>query len=157
MGGVSDKKFLRYTITEEKESKHTVEILEVGQLDSLAHPQNIGGSAETIDHHPNISGVQCRDPGGCITGTLNGMLNVGPCGDDGAHNHESKGEQGKTGDGATEPEHLTVGNEDNRQVLENGVYRNRKKLEGLGASVDHADQKQGDGKPYIKNKNKKQR
>lgn len=67
------------------------------------------------------------------------MLDVGPCGDDGAQNHESKREQGEAGDRTPEPQYLAVSNEDNGQVLEDSVHRDGEVLKRLGAGIDHAD------------------
>ena len=75
------------------------------------------------------------------------MLNVGPGGNDGADNHQTEREQGHSSHGAAEPQDLTVGDEDDGQVLENGVHGDRKKLEGLGAGIDHANEEESDREP----------
>lgn len=36
----------------------TVKVLEVGQLDALPHAQDVGSSAEAVEHHPEIASVQ---------------------------------------------------------------------------------------------------
>jgi hypothetical protein len=38
----------------------TIEILEVGQLNALPHAQNVGGSAEAVEHHPEVTSMQSR-------------------------------------------------------------------------------------------------
>lgn len=76
------------------------------------------------------------------------MLNVGPRGNDGAENHQTEGEEGHVGDGATKPEDLTVGDQNDGQVLEDGIDGDGQELEGLGAGVDHADQQKGNREPY---------
>lgn len=75
------------------------------------------------------------------------MLNVGPSRNDGAEDHQSEGEQGHGGDGAAEPEHLTVGDQDDGQVLEDGVDGNREVFERPGTGVDHADEEESNGEP----------
>lgn len=76
------------------------------------------------------------------------MFDVGPGCNDGAQNHQSKGEQGKTSDRATKPQHLSVRDENDCQILEDGVHRDRQELESLGTRVDHANQQQRNRKPY---------
>jgi hypothetical protein len=66
------------------------------------------------------------------------MFDVGPRGNDRAQNHKSEGKQSEASNGPTEPEHLSVGDEDDRQILENGVYRDREKLKRFGARIDHS-------------------
>lgn len=77
------------------------------------------------------------------------MLNVGPCGNDRTEYHESKGEQGKAGNGTTKPEDLPVGNKDDGKVLEDGVYWNREELKRFRARVDHSNKKQTDREPLL--------
>lgn len=129
----------------------TVKILEVGQLDALAHAQDIGGGAEAVEHHPEIAGIQGRNGiGGRLRGLCSGgksMLDVCPGRYDGAEDHQAKREQGHGCDGASEPEHLAVGNYDDGEILENGIHRNGEELDGPGTRVDHADEEEGDGEP----------
>lgn len=72
----------------------TIKVLEVGQLDSLAHAQHVAGAAETIEEHPHVAGVQSRDLVGSfgtrMAKVLKGVLNVCPCSNDRAHNHQAK-------------------------------------------------------------------
>lgn len=75
------------------------------------------------------------------------MLDVCPGSNDRTQHHETEGEQGETRNRAAEPENLTICDEDDGQVLENGVHGYRKELQSLGASVDHADEKEGDREP----------
>lgn len=77
------------------------------------------------------------------------MFDVGPGGDNRTKHHQAKREKRKTGHRATEPQHFSVGNEDDGQVLENGVDRDRQELERLRTGVNHTDQEQSDRKPYI--------
>ncbi len=132
----------------------TVKVLEVGQLNTLAHAKHVGRGAEAIDHHPDVASIESGDLAAGITAALNGMLDVGPGGDDGAENHQAEGEEGHVGDRATEPEDLTIGDQNDGQVLEDGVDGDGEELEGLGAGVDHADQQKRNGEPYPRrNKN----
>ena len=132
----------------EKKGEHTVKVLEVGQLDPLAHSQNVRGCAETVDQHPDVPSVQSRDPSSSIR-ILKRMFDISPRGDDGAEHHQTKGEKRKTRHRATEPQHFSVCNEDDSQVFENGVDGDREELKRLGASVDHTNQKQSNREPYI--------
>lgn len=132
----------------EKKGEHTVKVLEVGQLDPLAHSQDVRRCAETVDQHPDVPRVQSRDPSGSIR-ILKRMFYIGPCGDDGAEHHQTKGEKGKTRHRTTEPQHLSVRNEDDSQVLEDGVNGDREELKRLGTGVDHTNQKQSNREPYI--------
>jgi len=130
----------------------TVEVLEVGQLYPLSHAQDVGCSAEAVKHHPKISGIQRRDSAGSLAGSFSkacqGMLNIRPCCNDGAEDHQPKGEQGHRCDGSTEPEHLTICNEYNCKIFENGVHRNRKKLQRFCARVDHTNKEERNWKPW---------
>jgi len=81
--------------------------------------------------------------------SFNGSLDVRPRSNDGAEHHQTKREQGHGRDASTEPEDLSVGNDDDGQVLEDGVHGNREELERLGARVDHSDEEQRDGEPCI--------
>lgn len=122
------------------EGPHTVKVLEVGQLDPLAHAKDVGRRAETVDQHPNVSGIERGDLGGSISAALHGMLDIGPRGDERTEDHETEREKGESRDGATEPQDFSIGNQDDGQVLEDGVHRNGEILKRLGAGVDHANQ-----------------
>lgn len=130
----------------------TVKILEVGQLNALLHAQNVGGSAEAVEHHPQVSGVQGRHG---IDSGLSGLahagqsvLDIGPGGNDGAEDHQAEGEESHWCDSAAEPEHLAICDQNDCQVLEDGVDGDREELEGPRAGVDHADEEEGDGEPW---------
>lgn len=125
----------------------TIKVLEVGQLDALAHAEHVGRCAQAVDHHPDVASVESGNLAAGITAALNGMLDVGPGGDDGAENHQAEGEKGHVGDRATEPEDLTIGDQNDGQILEDSVDGDGEELEGLGAGVDHADQQKGNGEP----------
>lgn len=47
----------------------------------------------------------------------------------------------------TEPNHLSVRDEDDREVLEDGVNGDREELEGFRAGVDDRDEEEGYGEP----------
>lgn len=125
----------------------TVEILEVGQLYALAHAQHVRRGAQAVDQHPDVAGVQSGDLAGGVTAALNGVLDISPSGDERAENHQAEGEEGQVGDRATKPEDLSVGNQDDGQVLEDRVDGDGEELKSLGSGVDHADQEQRDGEP----------
>ena len=78
------------------------------------------------------------------------MLDVSPRCNDRARNHQSEGEECHGGNGTPKPENLSICDQDSRQILEDGINGNGKVLQGLGAGVDHADKKEGDGKPYTR-------
>lgn len=75
------------------------------------------------------------------------MLNIGPGGNDGGKNHQTEGEQRHRRNGATEPEHLTIRDDDDGQVLEDSVDGDRKVLESLSRRVDHTDENERDREP----------
>jgi len=75
-------------------------------------------------------------------------LDIGPGGDDGGEDHEAEGDKGHGGDGPAEPEDFAVGDQDNGEVLEDGVDGDGEELQGFGAGVDHADEEEGDGEPW---------
>lgn len=54
--------------------------------------------------------------------------------------HECKAEEHHWGDFAPEPQYLTIGNQDNGQILEDGIERDAQVLQALASSVDHGDQ-----------------
>lgn len=35
----------------------TVKVLEVGQLDALAHAEHVGRGAQAVDHHPDVTSI----------------------------------------------------------------------------------------------------
>lgn len=130
----------------------TVEILEVGQLDSLPHAQHVRGRAKAIEQHPQIASIQSRYGVGGFRADLpnatQSVLDICPSGDDGADYHQSEGEESHGRDGAAKPEDLAICNQNDGQVLEDGVYWNGEELEGFGAGVDHANEEERDGEPY---------
>jgi hypothetical protein len=75
------------------------------------------------------------------------VLDVGPRGDDGAEDHEAEGEERHGGHRAAEPEHLAVGDQDDGQVLKDGVDGDGQEFQRPGAGVDHADEEERDGEP----------
>jgi hypothetical protein len=46
----------------------TVKVLEVCELDALAHSEDIGCRAEAVDQHPDIARVERCDLVGCVAG-----------------------------------------------------------------------------------------
>jgi len=47
-------------------SELTIKVLEVGQLDALAHAKHIGRGTEAVNQHPDVSGVESRDSIVCV-------------------------------------------------------------------------------------------
>lgn len=78
------------------------------------------------------------------------MLNVGPGGDDATHDHEAEGEQSHRSDRPAEPQDLAVRDQDDGQVLEDGIDGNGEELQRLAACVDHANEAQRDGEPLAR-------
>jgi hypothetical protein len=118
----------------------TIKVFEVGELDSLAHSQNIGGTAETVHQHPDVTGVQGGKSncslGGVMAVVSNGSGDISPGGNDGGKNHQSEREEGHPTDGSSEPQDFTISNQDDGQVLEDGVDWNRQVLQTRGAVSD---------------------
>ena len=79
---------------------------------------------------------------------LQSVLNVRPCRDHRTQYHQAEAQQLHTRHAASEPEDLAVCDEDDGQVLEDGVYRDGEELESFGRGVDHANEEQRDGKPF---------
>ena len=133
------------------QNKLTVKVLEVGELDALAHAQNISSRAQAVEHHPEVSGVQGRHGLSgllrSVTHARQSVLNVSPSRNNRTQHHQSEREESHWCDCATEPKNLSVCDQDDGQVLENGVDGNRKVLERPGTGVDHADEQDGDGEP----------
>ena len=77
------------------------------------------------------------------------MLDVGPGGNDGAEDHQAKREQRHARHAPAEPEDLAVRNQDDGQVLEDGIDGDGEVLQRLGAGVDHADEQQRNGEPWL--------
>lgn len=76
------------------------------------------------------------------------MLNIGPSSNNRTGDHQSEREQSQTGDSrTTKPEDLSVGDQDDGQVLEDGVDGNREKLQSLGTGEDHADKEKSNREP----------
>jgi hypothetical protein len=132
-----------------KKELRTVKVLEVCQLDALAHAEDVAGAAEAVQGHPDVTRVQGGDlvAGGRAGVAGESVLDICPCSDEGREDHETEGEEGGSGDAAAEPQNLTVGDQDDGQVLENGVDGNGEVLQRLGRRVDHADEEKGDGEP----------
>ena len=130
----------------------TIEVLEVGQLDAFPHAQNVGSSADAIEHHPQVSGIErgngVRGRICSISNPSQRMLNIRPGRNDRAGNHQSEGKEGHWRDGTSEPQNLSICDQDDCEILEYSVNRDREELKRLGAGVNHADEKEGDGKPY---------
>jgi len=129
----------------------TVVVLEVHLLDNLAHAQHIGRGANNVHAHPGVAGVQGGESSRGLgrVSAVDGGLDISPGGNDGAEHHQSEGQQGEGRHAAAEPEDLAVCNDDDGQVLEDGVDGDGEELEGLGAGVDHADEEQRDGEPWV--------
>lgn len=75
------------------------------------------------------------------------MLDVCPSRDDRTQDHESEGEKGHWCDRAAEPKNLAVCDQDNRQILEDGVDGNRQKFESFCTGIDHSDEEYGYWEP----------
>ena len=75
------------------------------------------------------------------------MLNVCPSCNNGAEDHQTEREERHGGDGTAKPEHLTICDQDNGQILEDGVDRNREEFERPSTCVNHTDEEESDGKP----------
>lgn len=54
---------------------------------------------------------------------LESMLNVRPSGDDGAENHEPKREERHSRDRSPKPQNLSVSDQDDCEIFEDGVNR----------------------------------
>ena len=121
----------------------TVPVSEVHPLDNLAHGQEVRRRADDVEAHPRIPSIERRQRGRRVQRlakvAVDGALDVGPGGNDGAEHHEAEGEECQRRDAAAEPQNLAVGDGDDGQVLEYGVDGHRQELERLGARVDHAD------------------
>lgn len=84
-----------------------------------------------------------------MTEILQSVLNICPSCNNRAEDHQAKREKGHARNRSTKPEHLAVGDQDDRQVLENGIDRDGEKLKRLCAGVNHHNEGQGYGKPCI--------
>lgn len=116
--------------------ERTVKVLEICQLYALAHAEHIACCAKAVYHHPYVACIQGRHGGGCFSGLcgtvrLEGVLDVGPCSDDGGEHHEAEGEQTHAGYSPSEPEHFTVSNQNNGEVFKDCIDGDREELEGL--------------------------
>ena len=78
---------------------------------------------------------------------LQSVLNICPGCDHRAKYHEAEGEKRHAGNGATEPEDFTIGDQNDCQVLEDGIDRDREKLESFGTGINHNDESERHGKP----------
>lgn len=120
----------------------TIEILEVRQLNPLPHSQHERRRAQTIDTHPHIPRMQRLQLITCdrtIPIATKSMLNIGPSRDHTRQNHQPKREQSHPGDRAAKPKDLTVCDEDDGHVFEDGVDWNGEVLDRFGTGVDHRD------------------
>lgn len=142
---------------EEVVVEHSIPILKVHLLDDLAHAQEVRSSEEDVQAHPGVTSVQRGHLVSSIgVGTAEGaattvaskcVLDISPGSNDRAENHESEGEEGRWSDAAAKPENLSICDNDDGQVLEDGVNWDRQELKSLGAGVDHSDKKKGDWEP----------
>lgn len=96
---------------------------------------HVSSRSEAVDEHPHVADIEAADHAlqgdlraGC--GVQNGRAgrqpgegggDVRPGGNDGRTNHERKGDEGEAGDVSAEPEDLAVGNQDDREVLEDAA------------------------------------
>lgn len=132
--------------------KLTVKVLKVGKLNALPHAENVGSTAEAVEQHPDVASVQSGNfvaglaAGGAIV-ARDSVLDIGPGSNERGEDHKTKGEKGHATDAAAEPKDLAVCDQDDCQVLEDGVDRDGQELESLGTSVDHANEEEGDGEP----------
>ena len=76
------------------------------------------------------------------------MLDVCPSRDDGTQDHESEGEKSHGCDRAAEPKNLAVCDQDDRQILEDGVDGNRQIFESFCTGIDHSDEEDGYREPW---------
>ena len=98
-----------------RERRRTVEVLEVGELDSLAHAEHVSSRAKTIDQHPRISRIErAHGISALLAPTMcrQCMLDIAPRSDDGRKNDQSEGEERHRRDGPAEPEDFPVGDQD---------------------------------------------
>lgn len=132
----------------------TVKVLEVRELYPLPHAQNVACGAEAIEKHPDVSSIERRDLLARLATRrsppvrLKRMLDIRPRRNDTAKHHQAKAEQSHAGHAAAEPEHLAISDQDDCQVLEDGVDGDAEELERFAAGVDHADEEERDGEPF---------
>lgn len=123
---------------------HTIKVLEVGQLDTLPHAQDVGGTANAVEHHPHIASVQsgdfCGSFGLGMPIVLQRMLDIGPGCDYGAENHQPEREQGHSAHRPSEPQDFPVCDKDDGQILKDGIDRNREELKRFRAGVNRANE-----------------
>lgn len=77
------------------------------------------------------------------------MLNISPGRNNGAEHHQSEGEESHWCYGTAKPQHFSVCDKDDSQVLEDGVYRDREELERPRACIDHTDEEDRDWEPWF--------
>lgn len=123
---------------------HGVKVLEVGQLDSDSHVQHEGGGSETVGKHPEVSEVQTVHVFSSL-GTSRVTVGSKNRGED----HQQERTQSKVGNLTAKPQDLTVSNQNDSQVLENGVDRDRQVNQGLRGGVNHGNKENRDGKPLL--------
>lgn len=126
--------------------RHTIKILEIGELDALPHAQDVTRRTQTINQNPDIPGIQraecLRLLRAAVAIRADGRADICPGGHDTRDHHETEREQRHGADGAAKPQHLAVGDQDDCQVLEDCVDGDAEELEGLGRGVDHGDEQQ---------------
>lgn len=126
-----------------------VKVAKVGQLDSLSHVQHKRRTGKAVGQHPEVANVESGHGVGSVSRHGNGSRDITPSSNDGGHDHEHEGAECHAGDASAKPQNLTVGDQDNRQVLENGVDGDRQKLQSLGRGVDHDHKQQSNGEPLL--------
>lgn len=123
---------------------HSVKVLKVGQLDSNSHVQDERSRGKTVGKHPKIAKVQRIH----VVLSLD-TCGVTVCGKNRGEDHQQKGAQGHCGDLTAKPQNFTVGNQNDGQVLEDGVNWNRQVHQSLRGGVDHSNEKKSNRKPLL--------
>lgn len=121
-----------------------IEILEVGQLDSDSHGQDESSAGKAVGKHPEVAGVH----GSSILSGL-GSRGVTVTSQDGGEDHQKERTQNHMGNLSTEPQNLTISDQDDSQVLEDGVDRDRQASQGSGAGVDHSHKHENNRHPLF--------
>ena len=79
------------------------------------------------------------------------MLNIGPSSNNGTGDHQSERKQSETCNSRTaKPEDFPISDQNDGQVIEDGVDGNREELQGLGAGEDHSDKEKSNGEPWMR-------
>lgn len=131
--------------------EHGVEIAELGLLNTLAHAEDETGIGKTVSSHPEVADVEASISSGLtkLSGSRLGNRDIGPSSDDRRKNNKEERKEGHGADRTAKPDNLTVGNENDGNILEDGEDRNRKELHGLGSGVNHQDQKNRNWQPSL--------